>query len=515
MSLNGSSSSSTQVAQHYPTWGGPNIPAAYGDNTAYDLTDGPTLSIGSNWMPMYLAAALTVDSYATGAYKAAHLNAYSGSMPGVTVDVTASAGHVASVANLTGANLANGQVVKIGNNTNPAIGHISNASVVGNGLTVNLTVNPTPHGYVIATSIANGGVNYIANQPMVVDPNYGNPYYFTILTVNSLGSALTIGSGHYGGSAQAYDAGVHTTIMYGGAPISTPTLIIDYPGDASSGYTSATYTLYPYIPGQPLALFSNAGVTGDASSDGITYAANQSKYANLTTYEKSAMSGLATRAANGDVLAGKGLALLNLVLDGTYLLPSGATFQAVLALILTPSQNDFTSKVFNKLTAKTFINGNTDTTFQGQSLVTAGDTSNKWSARITAMLNDDNYRTERDHQNNSTRVSLSYGEMDYINAEALRMAGFWNRQYVQGRLKDNHEVILGNDIVPYNALQVLGNAVGGMIGMKTSVTKPLSRPSGWIGVAGGALAGAAGGPVGAGIGAALGLLSSMSSDAQF
>jgi hypothetical protein len=252
--------------------------------------------------------------------------------------------------------------------------------------------------------------------------------------------------------------------------------------------TSTLHSLTPAEPGETLVEYSNLAVTDPSVPDGITHDPCKSGYANLTQYERNAMVAMAQLAQNGDPLATQGLLLMNAILDGVYLQgvdPLGGTlpllgFQDVaISTVVGGAQRQFQNRILNKLSP------------MAQTMATDANTSSRLGARVSATLYDDNFRNERAYQNASVQLAIKYGELEYLLAEAWRTAGVWNRAYITGRLDDNLHVVLADDMIQYNALQILGSAAGTMFGMAKVVTQPLQKPNGWLSAAGGSIAGLA------------------------
>ena len=99
------------------------------------------------------------------------------------------------------------------------------------------------------------------------------------------------------------------------------------------------------------------------------------------------------------------------------------------------------------------------------------------------------YIEERRSQFGSLRAATEYGIQDALNAEILRTAGMYGREYRQGKLEDDYRKWRDEKEAIVRRLEILGNAVRSVVGSQVTETSPFYRPSTISQVAGLALAG--------------------------
>lgn len=237
-------------------------------------------------------------------------------------------------------------------------------------------------------------------------------------------------------------------------------------------------------------------------------------YADQTTNEKDGIEGLADRGKNGDPVINIGITYINSVLNGNYLDGTRSEFTKTLENVVDKPKSTFDT-IYNMLGGKPYCVGDMSNDNLAQELC---DTD-RYYDRISSVLYAKNYNSERRRQEHALSYGVEYGKQEVIDAEILRMAGLYAREYNQGSLEDAYKLWYDRQTTKVRRVEVLGNAIRSLVGTHEHITRPYYRPSPMIGIMGGAMAGAAAGfmlsggnPLGAGIGAiagsALGFISS-------
>lgn len=223
--------------------------------------------------------------------------------------------------------------------------------------------------------------------------------------------------------------------------------------------------------------------------------------------EIDAIARLAARGRNGNVTISKAKDHLTEILDGDHLEGSAAFLTAV-GKADTKADDAFTDDVSVKLGATPFVIGDPDPSNLAQSL--SSTTSAKYRARMAAEMQAKNYQFERGIQSGAVPLGIDFAAEEVNDAEMVRRAGLYDREYRQSVLEDNYRKVIEKDSNAVRTLEVLGNAVRTLVGAQEAHTTPYYRPSPLMGAVGGAITGGAvGGVPGAVVGGVLGLASSL------
>jgi hypothetical protein len=231
-------------------------------------------------------------------------------------------------------------------------------------------------------------------------------------------------------------------------------------------YFEAAYTLWQT---NQLTVY-----TGD-----VTAAQNQD--------EVDGIAGLANRGRYGDQVISKAIAYEDDVINGGYLQGTKADFLAALALATGNSTTDFAS-VNSRIGRKPLFVGDPDSAFLAQTFV-AG-TPAIYNARMSALIYADNFRKERDIQNHGLAYGVEMGKHAAINAEALRRAGLYAREYLQGTYEISHKKFVEGQEISVANLEIFGNVIRALTGSQQTTTTQTDGGSKFMRVAGGVMAGA-------------------------
>ena len=100
------------------------------------------------------------------------------------------------------------------------------------------------------------------------------------------------------------------------------------------------------------------------------------------------------------------------------------------------------------------------------------------------------YHAERELQYLALDLGITYAKQEINDADMLRQAGLYKREYEQGRLEDAYKIYKRESDRIVKLLEILGNAVRVGLGAQVSKTQPLYLPSTISQIAGVALSGA-------------------------
>lgn len=214
-------------------------------------------------------------------------------------------------------------------------------------------------------------------------------------------------------------------------------------------------------------------------------------YAGQNADEVDAVSRLATRGRNGNTTVSKGATHLEAVLDGGYLAGTHAGFTSLQIKALGKPSASFTASVAPKLGASAYIMGNPLSENIAEDL--AVNTVSRYANRSSAMLFLKNREFERNMQNHSLEHGITYAGESAKDAEYLRLAGLYAREYSQGSYEDLYKTWYEQQVANVRRLEILGNAIRSLVGTQEADSEQYARMSPWVGAAGGAMAGGAAG----------------------
>jgi hypothetical protein len=214
-------------------------------------------------------------------------------------------------------------------------------------------------------------------------------------------------------------------------------------------------------------------------------------YATQNADELDGISRMATRGRSGNATITKGGALILDILDGDYLPGTDTLFQNTLTKVHDSLATSFVDQILPLIGAKSMLVGDLSGENVAQNL--CAGTVAKLSARVQAALHGRNYRTGRIDQHQALEFGPEYASQPYRDAETLRTAGLYAREYLQGSYTDTYHKWTDDQIARVQRLELLGNAIRAMVGNQYTKTEPYYKPSPVVGMMGGALSGAAAG----------------------
>jgi hypothetical protein len=180
------------------------------------------------------------------------------------------------------------------------------------------------------------------------------------------------------------------------------------------------------------------------------------------------IAGLAVRGRYGDQVITKAVAYEDDVINGGYLAGTKAAFLAALALVTGNSTTDFAS-VNSRIGRKPLFVGDPDSTLLAQALVTG--TPALYNARVSALIYADNFRKERDIQDRGLAYGVEMGKHAAIDAEALRRAGLYQREYLQGSYELSHRLFVEGQEIAVANLELFGNAIRALTGSQQTTSQ--------------------------------------------
>lgn len=230
-----------------------------------------------------------------------------------------------------------------------------------------------------------------------------------------------------------------------------------------------------------LATMNSISATAYQTYTGTTYAEQNDN-------EKDGITALAVRGLNSHPIITKGETYLQNTLDALKFNINPKINAAYLKMAEVIIKN-FEEDTLPRLNQDFNLSGN------------YGDDSHHWAQAkaaegMMAKLQDigmdiyfKDYVMARESQVGTFASVLQYGVQDVLNAETLRMAGLYSREYRFGILEDAYKKWHDEQTAPDKRLNVLETALKTVIGSNITETSPYYRPSTMSYIAGFALAG--------------------------
>lgn len=119
----------------------------------------------------------------------------------------------------------------------------------------------------------------------------------------------------------------------------------------------------------------------------------------------------------------------------------------------------------------------------------AAESLAKKIADLSAELYGEDYFQEKEKRIAGLGYGIRYGSEDVNDAELLRQAGLFNREYIQGGYDDTYKEWKDEETASVKRLEILGNAIRSLVGAQTTTITPLHRPNTIGQIAGLAMAG--------------------------
>ncbi|MCK4789461.1 MAG: hypothetical protein KAV87_37310 [Desulfobacteraceae bacterium] len=200
------------------------------------------------------------------------------------------------------------------------------------------------------------------------------------------------------------------------------------------------------------------------------------------------ITAMASRGRDGDPVMNEGVILMELILNGAFLLGTRQAFIDMWDEVQAPLASEIN-------TLKSLIGG--QTLYYTGAPIVEDRTSGELAQYATTILNRmerrlyrENYDIERELQSVAIGSSIQIGGHEIVNAELLRMSGVHQREYNQAVLHDLYRIWMEGIEGEIKRLDILGNSIRALVGTQSAITKPYYRPSKTASTAGGAISGA-------------------------
>ena len=234
------------------------------------------------------------------------------------------------------------------------------------------------------------------------------------------------------------------------------------------------------------------------------------------TDEVEGIDGLATRGRYGDQVITKAIAYLEKIINGELLDGTAAGFLAALGFSLDKSTDAFEDEVLPRIGRKAYYAGDPidpayaegRTNLYAQTL--AAPFPATYNARMQAAMFAENWLKERGIQQHGLGFGVEMGKHAAIDAEALRRAGLYQRDYIQSTYLLSHKLFTEQQELEIVKLEIFGNCLRALTGSQQS-TSQTQEGNKMMQSVGGVMAGASlgymvtgGNPIGALVGGAIG-----------
>ena len=214
-----------------------------------------------------------------------------------------------------------------------------------------------------------------------------------------------------------------------------------------------------------------------------------STYAEWNSDEQEGIEALATRADEGSSIVQKGKDLLEDIFDGAKLNANTKQDDAYTtkADIL---KQQLTEEILPSYESEALSIGMLGSSGHNVLQAKAAEKALAELTNISKNIYFDDYETARNLQENALGHGIVYGGESIRDAELLRQAGLYIREYNQGDLEDNYRRWLAEQVHAITKLEILGNAIRATVGSSVTKTEPYFVPKPISQLAGMAMAGA-------------------------
>lgn len=219
-----------------------------------------------------------------------------------------------------------------------------------------------------------------------------------------------------------------------------------------------------------------------ASYTGTTYAGQNSD-------ELDGITRLADRGRNSHPIITKGETLLRDILDGLKINTNPKTDQGYLKRAESLIQ-EFEEETLPRLAHQYNNIGNYGGSAHNLAQAKAAEVLMAKLSETGLDLYFADYLIERGYMESALGRTVPYGTQKIADADLLRQAGLYAREYLQGSYNDAYRKFIDEQEASIKRLEILGNAIRALVGSRVSKTEPFYRPSTLSQVAGIALAGA-------------------------
>lgn len=225
------------------------------------------------------------------------------------------------------------------------------------------------------------------------------------------------------------------------------------------------------------------------------------------TDELEGIDGLATRGRYGDQVITKAIAYLEKVINGEFLDGTEAGFLQSVQESLTKGEDGFNNEIYPLIGRKAYYVGDSDPAYLAQTLAAGFPTL--YNERMRAAFYAENFMRERRLQHHGLGYGVEMGKHAAIDAETLRSAGMYAREYLQTTYQLSHKLFIEQQELSIVKLEIFGNCLRALTGSQQTTTETNPEQNKFMAAVGGAVTGAMvgfyfGGWVGAAIGGIIG-----------
>lgn len=253
-------------------------------------------------------------------------------------------------------------------------------------------------------------------------------------------------------------------------------------GSKGSSSTTVMKNLPTYAEGYVKSFIERAA---DLSNTALQSYADLT-YAAQNADETDAITKLAARGRNGNQTIARGVSHVEGVLDGDYLLGTKPEFLTALDKALSKPAATFNNDIKPKIGSTILLMTSTENLAQKM----VENTTSRYGGRASAMMYLKNYEAERKMQIIGLDHGIEFASQSAKDAEVLRLAGLYVREYLQGKYEDVYKKWYEDQIKAVRRLELLGNAIRALVGTQEATTAPVYRPNSMVAAAGGAMTGA-------------------------
>lgn len=240
------------------------------------------------------------------------------------------------------------------------------------------------------------------------------------------------------------------------------------------------------LSGEYTGEFSNIGSALFLYDNGFDYRGET--YAPQGFDETDGIARLVTRATDGSIVVSKIETLLRDTYDGTKINSNPKLddlFTKRKEAIIQELEEETLPRIDSNFNAIGRFGGGSHHATQAK----AAEAALKRLTEVAYEVYGAGYWAERAIQNAAIGLGIAYGTQDVKDAELLRQAGLYKREFTEGGLQDTHKRFQQQKDAKVKRLEVLGNAVRLVMGSHVTKTEPVYVPSKFAQVAGIALAG--------------------------
>ena len=180
--------------------------------------------------------------------------------------------------------------------------------------------------------------------------------------------------------------------------------------------------------------------------------------------ETGGIARLATRGANGNTTIKDAKTLADSIINGGKLTGLPSSF----LLNLSTKEIAAFAQISALIGKKSLYAGDPDITLLAQTLVV--NTPATYIARLEARLEADNYQSERGSMDVAIGLGIELAKQSILDAETLRKAGLYAREYTQGTYELSHKLFIETEEMNVYKLEILGNALRAITGSQQTTT---------------------------------------------